>query len=160
MRRWALALAFRLTAGHPGAHPARGAAAAQGEARLSSLAPLTRTAGGPPSTSAPTTPAGLGGRRTPPSGWHRARPASGLTSRGLACPPHGGGGGGSPPSSSASPASTPAPDADPAAEAAYHAAADDALHALLDGLEAWVDDTPGLDDADVEYSVSEGRVGG
>jgi frataxin-like iron-binding protein CyaY len=82
------------------------------------------------------------------------------TARGLACPPHGGGGGSGRTASGGAATSATTDNSshahDPAAEAAYHAAADDALHALLDGLEAWVDDTPGLADVDVEYSVSVG----
>jgi hypothetical protein len=99
--------------------------------------------GAPASTSSPS-PAGLALRLASSS------------ARGLPCPPHGGsGGGGGGGSSSAPPSAAESTHPhDPAAEAAYHAAADDALHALLDGLEAWVDDTPGLADVDVEYSVS------
>jgi len=47
----------------------------------------------------------------------------------------------------------------PPSDAAFHAAADDALAALTDSLEAYVDDA-GLPEADVEYSVSRGRRSG
>jgi frataxin-like iron-binding protein CyaY len=150
MRRRALAEAVRLTGGRPAVH-FRGAVAL-GEAQLSTIPLCVRTAGGPPSAS--TSSASTSPRRTPLSLGH-ARPASGLPSRGLACPPHGGVTGDKSRAAATTPTTAPSPDAlDPAAEAAYHAAADNTLHALLDGLEAWVDDTPDLGDVDVEYSVS------
>ena len=104
--------------------------------------PEARTAVGPPSTSSASI------LLVRPASILLVRPASTLTSRGLACPPHGG------KAASSTSSTPPPPDHDPAADALYQSAADDALHALLDGLEAWVDDTPGLEDADVEYSVS------
>jgi hypothetical protein len=150
MRRRALAEAVRLTGGRPAVH-FRGAVAL-GQAQLSTIPLCVRTAGGPPSAS--TSSASTSPRRTPLSLGH-ARPASGLPSRGLACPPHGGVTGDKSRAAATTPTTAPSPDAlDPAAEAAYHAAADNTLHALLDGLEAWVDDTPDLGDVDVEYSVS------
>jgi len=139
MRHRALVEALRLA--RPVPFAPGGAPGVAGPSLTALSLPTTRSAVGPPSTS-----------RSLPLLLLSLRPASGLAGRGLACPPHGG-----QEASSSSKHSTPnpaAPDHDPAGDAAYHTAADDALHALLDGLEAWVDDTPGLEDADVEYSVS------